>query len=176
MKRRCVSVICAAVLGLAVGCSKTDQEKAHERAEEARAKARHDAERARQEARKLGHEIRDEANTLGRKVDRALQNNGTTASTETADQKIDQAQQKLRDAGKEAAVKLDRATTIAKVKARLAADIGVSTAARVDVDATDQTVTLRGTVASEDEKQKAETAARQVDGVSNVVNLIQVQP
>ena len=176
MKRRCGLMVCALLLGLSASCSKSDQEKAHERAEEARAKARRDAERARQEARKLGHEMKDEANSLSRKVDRAVQKGESSGSTETAGQKIDQAQEQLRNAGKEAAVKLDRAGMIAKVKARLAADVGVSTAARVDVDAAGQTITLRGTVASEDDKEKAESAARQVDGVSKVVNLIEVQP
>jgi osmotically-inducible protein OsmY len=62
------------------------------------------------------------------------------------------------------------------VKAKLATDVGVSTAASVDVDSTGQVVTLRGTVDSEEQKQQAEQAVMQVNGVTKVINLLQVKP
>jgi osmotically-inducible protein OsmY len=57
----------------------------------------------------------------------------------------------------------------------LAADVGLSTVTSVDVDATGQVVTLRGTVSSEDQKQQAANAVRQLSGVTNVINLLRVQ-
>jgi osmotically-inducible protein OsmY len=105
------------------------------------------------------------------------------AERERADQKTAQAEAKLkqgtaelRDAGAKAGVKLDQASLIAKVKAKLANDVGLSTATAVEVDARGRVVTLRGTVASEDQKQRAERAARQVDGVTTVLNELRVTP
>ncbi len=64
---------------------------------------------------------------------------------------------------------------IAKVKAKLATDVGLSTVTGVDVDASGQVVTLRGTVSSEDEKQRAEQAVRQISGVTRVINDLTVR-
>lgn len=46
----------------------------------------------------------------------------------------------------------------------------------VNVDTVDGTVTLHGKVRTESEKQKASQAVRQVDGVKDVHNLLQVVP
>ncbi|MBV9303983.1 MAG: BON domain-containing protein [Acidobacteriaceae bacterium] len=175
MRRRLLSLACAAVLGFFAGCDRSEKERARQRAEEAREKAHREAERARQEARKLGHEIKQEANDLNRKVERGLQGSEPSGGA-TAGQKIDNARQEVRTAGRDAAAKLDRAGIIAKVKAALVADLGASTITNIDVDVTDHDVTLRGTVSSDDQKQRAEDAARQVNGVSKVTNLLQVQP
>jgi hyperosmotically inducible protein len=64
-------------------------------------------------------------------------------------------------------------TTKAKI-ALLTAD-GVSATA-VNVDSVDGKVTLHGKVKSEGEKAKAATVVGRVDGVKNVVNLLQVVP
>ncbi|HEY2774126.1 MAG TPA: BON domain-containing protein [Candidatus Binatia bacterium] len=62
-----------------------------------------------------------------------------------------------------------------KAKLALMTSEGVSSNS-VNVDTVDHQVTLHGTVASADEKQKAETAVRSIDGVSNVRDLLQVVP
>jgi translation elongation factor EF-1beta len=64
----------------------------------------------------------------------------------------------------------------AQVKAKLAADVGASTVTAVEVNVTNGVVTLAGPVRSEEEKQKAEAAARSVEGVSGVNNALQVMP
>ena len=64
----------------------------------------------------------------------------------------------------------------AQVKAKLAAEVGASTVTAVEVNVTNGVVTLAGPVRSEEEKQKAEAAARSVEGVSGVNNALQVMP
>ena len=68
------------------------------------------------------------------------------------------------------------ATLKAQVKAKLAADVGASTVTAVEVNVTNGVVTLAGPVRSDEEKQKAEAAARGVEGVSGVNNALQVMP
>ncbi len=84
--------------------------------------------------------------------------------------------QDLRAAGEKAGVKLDHAAMVAKVKAKLATDVGLSTVTGIDVDASGQVVTLRGTVASEEQKQQAEQAVMQLGGVTKVINDLKVNP
>jgi hypothetical protein len=64
----------------------------------------------------------------------------------------------------------------AQVKAKLAAEVGASTVTAVEVNVTNGVVTLAGPVRSDEEKQKAEAAARSVEGVSGVNNALQVLP
>lgn len=64
----------------------------------------------------------------------------------------------------------------AQVKAKLAAEVGASTVTAVEVNVTNGVVTLAGPVRSDEEKQKAEAAARSVEGVSGVNNALQVMP
>ncbi len=68
------------------------------------------------------------------------------------------------------AVKLDHAAIIAKVKAKLASDVGLSTVTGIDVDASGQVVTLRGTVARESRNSRPSKPSMQVNGVTRVVN------
>jgi translation elongation factor EF-1beta len=68
------------------------------------------------------------------------------------------------------------ATLKAQVKAKLAAEVGASTVTAVEVNVTNGVVTLAGPVRSDEEKQKAEAAARSVEGVSGVNNALQVMP
>jgi osmotically-inducible protein OsmY len=61
-----------------------------------------------------------------------------------------------------------------KVKAALAADVGLRTL-KIDVDSSGNTVTLNGVVDSEGTKRRAETVARGVDGVATVKNNLTVK-
>jgi osmotically-inducible protein OsmY len=61
-----------------------------------------------------------------------------------------------------------------KVKAALAADVGLKTW-NIDVDSAGTSVTLNGMVDSEATKQRAESVARGVDGVATVKNNLKVK-
>ena len=76
--------------------------------------------------------------------------------------------------GQTAGQYVDDTTITASVKAKL---IGDKTAnlTRIEVDTTNQVVTLNGIVESADQKVKAEQLARQVGGVKSVKNNLQVQ-
>jgi len=76
--------------------------------------------------------------------------------------------------GQTAGQYVDDTSITASVKAKL---IGDKTAnlTRIEVDTTNQVVTLNGIVESADQRAKAEQLARQVDGVKSVKNNLQVQ-
>jgi len=169
--------ICGVILALSLACSGDQQQRARERAAEAKQKTLAETERAREELQRLGQKAKREAKQLDRGVHQSLQNGGTTSeSTTGAERKLHDAGEKVRAAGEQAALKLDRAALIAKVKAKLATDVGLSAANSVTVDASGQVITLRGMVSSENQKQGAEQATEQVEGVTKVVNLLQVKP
>ncbi|MGI9073883.1 MAG: BON domain-containing protein [Bryobacteraceae bacterium] len=177
MRRKFAWAWAGAVVALSLACTSNDQERAREKAAEAKQKTRQGAERARQELKKMGQAAKREAKKLDRNVNEALQGGQPDSqSAAGAERKLNDAGRELRTAGENAAVKLDRAAMLAKVKARLAADVGLSVAASVDVDSSGQVVTLRGTVSSEEQKQQAERAVMQVNGVTRVINLLQVKP
>ena len=76
--------------------------------------------------------------------------------------------------GRTAGQNVDDATITASVKSTLVKDkLGNMT--RIDVDTTRGVVALNGVVESADLKSRAEQLARQVDGVRNVINNLQVQ-
>ena len=140
---------CAALLALTLACNRSDEAK------------------AKQEARDLGHKINQAVNSGGP---------AQAGTTQSAEEKLRQGGEDLRVAGEKAGVKLDRAARIAQIKAKLATNIGLSTATSIDVDARGQVVTLKGTVSSQDQKNQAEETVRQLDGVTRVVNDLTVAP
>ena len=177
MARSLAVALCLAFLMTFGGCSQSDQETAKQRETEAKAKARRAADRLDQDAKKLGSELKQDARMASQKIGNALNGTGST-STETsqAQEKIARGGRDLRLATDKAGVKLNHAAVIAKVKAKLATDVGLSTVTGVDVDTTGQIVTLRGTVDSVQQKQQAERAALQVSGVTKVIDDLQVRP
>ena len=68
----------------------------------------------------------------------------------------------------------DRALT-AKVKTAIATDAGAKTAAAVNVETYRGTVQLTGFVASREQAEKAEAAAKKVEGVRSVKNDVRVK-
>jgi osmotically-inducible protein OsmY len=149
-------------------CSRSDEEHARQRAAEAR-------EKARQEAHQLAHQAKQAAHDLKREINQAVNSGGPQPASGSADEKLQRGGQDLRSAGDEAKVKLDRAALIAKVKAKLASDVGLSTVTSIDVDDSGRVVTLRGTVDTPEQKKQAEYAVRQVSGVTQVVNDLRVR-
>jgi osmotically-inducible protein OsmY len=178
MKRRVGTALILTVLALLAGCGQADKEKAQQRAAEARRKADEAAARAREEAHKLAREAKQEARALNHKINDALNGTGTGrgGDSSAAGQKLQRGGEDVRRAGNEAEVKLNHAALIARVKAKLANDVGLSTVTSVDVDASGRVVTLRGTVSSPEQKQQAENAVRQVNGVDRVINDLEVRP
>jgi len=76
--------------------------------------------------------------------------------------------------GKTAGRNVDDATITGSVKSKLAAD-KISSLTRVDVDTNNGVVSLNGVVESAEQKARAQEIASRVDGVSRVVNNLQVQ-
>jgi osmotically-inducible protein OsmY len=77
--------------------------------------------------------------------------------------------------GRRVGQQVDDASITAAVKAKLAAEQGTSTLTGINVDTSHGAVSLRGTVDSEAMKQRAATLAQQVDGVTQVINNLQVR-
>lgn len=76
--------------------------------------------------------------------------------------------------GQTAGEYVDDSTITASVKAKLVAEQAANFT-RIDVDTTNQVVTLTGIVESADQKARAEQLARQVGGVKSVKNNLQVE-
>jgi osmotically-inducible protein OsmY len=129
----------------------------------------HNQEQAREDARKAGSEVKADAKELRQKVDAAVKPDSQSASD-----KMSEGVNKMEEAGSRAAVKLDRAALLAKVKTKLAADAGLDTLSKVDVSIKGNVVILSGSVSSEEQKKAAEQAASQVDGVARVNNSLVV--
>jgi hyperosmotically inducible protein len=76
--------------------------------------------------------------------------------------------------GQTAGQYIDDATITTEVKAKLTGEKAANFT-RIDVDTTNQVVTLNGIVESADQRARAEQLARQVGGVKSVKNNLQVQ-
>ena len=69
----------------------------------------------------------------------------------------------------------DDAALTAKVKTAIATDVGARTATAVNVTTYNGTVQLTGFVDNNDQKSRAEEAAKKVDGVKSVKNDIRIK-
>ena len=76
--------------------------------------------------------------------------------------------------GKSAGTTLDDATITASVKSKLVAD-KASNLTRIDVDTNNGIVSLNGTVATPEQRARAEQLAREATGVKQVMNNLQIQ-
>ncbi|MGH8714570.1 MAG: BON domain-containing protein [Casimicrobiaceae bacterium] len=103
---------------------------------------------------------------------------GQHDATSTVGQKLDQTTSKMADATSNASSKVamaaDDTAITAKVKAALIAEPNLKSTA-IDVDTKDATVTLSGTVASADLRDKAKQIASSTRGVKNVVDNLVVK-
>jgi hyperosmotically inducible periplasmic protein len=77
--------------------------------------------------------------------------------------------------GRRVGQNVDDSSITAAVKAKFAAEQGATTLTGINVDTSGGTVSLSGTVDSEAMRQRAATLAQQVDGVTGVVNNLQVR-
>ncbi|HWQ57048.1 MAG TPA: BON domain-containing protein [Bryobacteraceae bacterium] len=71
---------------------------------------------------------------------------------------------------------VDDATVTTKVKAQLTADEGLRTLTGISVDTDHGVVRLTGEVPTEAMRERVETVARSVDGVTRVQNDLKVKP
>lgn len=157
--------LAAALLVLAIGgCSSADRQKAKEQ-------AREDLRKSREEAKRAGQEISKDAKDFKTRVDAAVKPDKVSAS-----EKLSQAEETAKTSASEAGVKLSHAALLAKVKTKLASDAGVSTVTDINVTLDGSVVTLSGSVSSIDQKNAAERAASEVDGVTKVRNQLTVKP
>lgn len=109
--------------------------------------------------------------TAGQRLDAAISKTeqaakGAMQKAETAAGEVGDA---TRRAASDAAALVDDATITTKVKAGLAQDMDLG-ALKIDVDTNAGTVTLSGTVKSEQTRERAGQIAQGVPGVSSVVN------
>lgn len=70
---------------------------------------------------------------------------------------------------------VDDAAIKASVKAKLAADVQLSTLTNIEVNSTNGVVTLAGQVRDESDRRAAERVTRSVDGVVRVNNELQIK-
>jgi len=70
---------------------------------------------------------------------------------------------------------VDDAAISARIKAKLASDVSLSSVTNIDVNTTNGVVTLAGQVESEDVRHRAEQIAGGVEGVVSVSNNLQVE-
>jgi len=154
-----VSCAAAVVLILMIGsfaCSSPNEEHARQQAS--------------QDVHNAGKELKKEAKELRQRVDAAVQ-----PDQESASDKMSHAEAEIKSDASRAGVRMDHAALLAKVKASLVSDAGLSTITNVNVQVEGTEVTLTGKVASEDQKRAVERAASQVSGVTRVQNRLTVQ-
>jgi hyperosmotically inducible periplasmic protein len=169
--------LCLALVVLS-GCTGQDRRDAQESADRAKQETRDDVDRARENAKKAAAELKSGAQKLKGDIQRAVNDSSTAAGTssQSASEKLQEAGSQAKQAATEASQKLGQASVVTQVKAKLASDVGLNSVTNVKVDVAGQIVTLSGTVSSDEQRQLAERAASQVNGVSKVINQLQVQP
>lgn len=164
MKIRTVYPICFLLLLLASSCDHSDRKEAQEKAD-----------RAGQKVQELGRKATEQAEKLGEDVQSSVDSGMRSDAGQNAKAKLKQGGRDLEAAGEEASRKLDKAALITKIKARLAADAGLTAAASVKVEVSGQVATLTGTVESEAQKSQAVAATAKVPGIIRVVDNLQVR-
>ncbi len=150
MKRAFSALVLSAALTLSSGCSKSDQERARLKTDQA-------TEKTKTALHRLGSEAKEEAHKLNQQMGNGLDGTHTNSAGE-------------------AGAKLDSAGIVTKVKAKLAANVGLASVTSIHVEDTSGVVTLTGTVGNAEQKREAATLAGQVAGVSRVVNSLTVEP
>lgn len=140
---------CALVLGtalIAAGCARDDSYQAERDAGELES----DLERAGEDLERAGEDLAEGARRTGAALNREAER-----------------------LNRELEPRIEDAALVLAVKARLTADPEVNPF-EIDVDAVDGVITLGGMVDSEEERAEAEKLARRTEGVSEVINNLQV--
>lgn len=148
------------------GCSQADRDEAKARAERMEA-------RTKQEAKRLEDKTKDAASEISDKTKSALDDH--QGNMTSAREKLEKGASDVKAEGRRAGVNLRDGAITAKVKTKLAADVGLNSITNVSVETSGHIVTLRGAVASQEKKQEIERATLAVDGVTKVNNELVVR-
>jgi hyperosmotically inducible protein len=107
-----------------------------------------------------------------------LHSTAATLATDTAKERAtklaSRAAAKANDAASTFGDVVSDGALTAKIKSKMALDDSIRARA-INVDTSGATVTLRGTVRSTDERERAERLAAETEGVTRVVNRLQVK-
>ena len=107
-----------------------------------------------------------------------LREHATEIAKETAKREAAKLAEKAVDTGKEAASHLgdtvSEAAVTAKIKSKMALDDHVK-ARSINVDTSGSVATLSGVVASADERKRAVQLARDTDGITRVVDKLEIE-
>ena len=169
MRTRALPIMTAAWLGFAIlplaGCKHEISGVQAQKDEKGRTEVKVDREKVDQNLQ----EARKNLDSAGREIGKGVQE-----GAERVGGALEKGAKKFEaEVGPVAEDILNDAGVTARVKAKLIADPEVA-GFQIDVDTLEGRVTLNGKVASADQKVEAEKLARHTDGVTEVVNLIQV--
>jgi len=103
----------------------------------------------------------------------AVAGGGSVLRSDYTDRMAENARAKAREVGEQVGGSMDDAWIYTRIKTGLASAQGIP-AMKLNVDVSDQVVTLRGHVDTADQRAKAEEIARDTDGVREVHDLVQV--
>jgi hyperosmotically inducible protein len=159
----------AALLGIAIlplaGCNRDIKGVQAQKDEKGRTEVKVDREKVDQNLQ----EARKNLDSAGREIGKGVQD-----GAERVGGALEKGAKKFEaEVGPVAEEVLNDAGVTARIKAKLIADPEVA-GFQIDVDTLDGRVTRNGKVASADQKAEAEKLARHTEGVTEVVNLIQV--
>jgi hyperosmotically inducible periplasmic protein len=169
MRTRALPIMTIAWLGIAIlplaGCNRDISGVQAQKDEKGRTEVKVDREKVDQNL----EEARKNLDSAGREIGKGVQE-----GAERVGGALEKGAKKFEaEVGPVAEDVLNDAGVTARVKAKLIADPEVA-GFQIDVDTLDGRVTLNGKVSSADQKAEAEKLARHTDGVTEVVNLIQV--
>jgi hyperosmotically inducible periplasmic protein len=169
MRTRALPILTAAWLGIAIlplaGCDREISGVHAEKDEKGKTKVEVDREKVDQNL----DEAKKNLDSAGREI-----GEGVKEGAERVGGALERGAKKLEaEVGPVAEEVMNDAGVTARVKAKLIADPEVA-GFQIDVDTLEGRVTLNGRVASADQKAEAEKLARHTEGVTEVVNLIQV--
>jgi hyperosmotically inducible periplasmic protein len=169
MRTRALPILTAAWLGIAIlplaGCDREISGVHAEKDEKGKTKVEVDREKVDQNL----DEAKKNLDSAGREI-----GEGVKEGAERVGGALERGAKKLEaEVGPVAEEVMNDAGVTARVKAKLLADPEVA-GLQIDVDTLNGRVTLNGQVASVEQKTEAEKLARHTEGVTEVVNLIQV--
>jgi osmotically-inducible protein OsmY len=158
---------------LCVSCSQNQKSEDREHAEDAKQKVKTAATQTREAVEQLAHKAKQKSDKLAADMQSALKGNRSD-SDQTSDT-VQTAHDKAGRVGERLRTEADHLALKAKVKSKLANEVGLNTVTGVDVDTAGQVVTLSGVVPTAEDKHRAETAVASMPGVHRVVDNLQVR-
>jgi osmotically-inducible protein OsmY len=154
--------------------AKESAEEAKQEAREAREEATDSAREAREDARESAHDAKHDAKQSAEQAkDKADE------TTREARQDAKESARDAKDAGAAAVGTAGAAVTDGWITTKIKSSfVGVDAleGSNIDVDTNNHVVTLRGTVPSENAKNRAVTIAKKVDGVTSVKSELKIAP